>query len=270
MSQENFLEKQIEFLTEKRKEFNVISNDELEKCEVLDFSLLPQTLMYLKMHQCYSEAWVGYQKQIDIALRHGETKCGEICVKRLLEGEKGHYGILESPSITFACGYIDHDTVMQARTHRIGVSFAVQSMRYTSEHFIKAANGLIPVEDVFYLEQPGIKFDRQGNKFDYTHEQYEKKIDNIHQCLNHYASLVSIGMPPEKARDVLPHNYRQHFVVTFNLRSFLHFADLRLKKDAQDNIVKLADKLYGYVEKWVPEICGYYTEKRKGKARLAP
>jgi thymidylate synthase (FAD) len=237
---------------------------------VLDFSLIPQIIMYLKLHQCYSSDFVGFPVGINKALKLGETKCGEICVKRLLDGNRGHWGVMESPSITFSCGYIDHDSVMQARTHRIGTSFAVQSMRYTSEQFLKAAKDKSLLEEVIFLEQPGNKIDRNGNKFYYTQEQFDKKCDLAFEMIKAYAENVESGVPPEAARDILPHNYRQHFCVTFNLRSLLHFCDLRLKKDAQNNITELAELMYGFAEIWTPEICEYYTKNRKGKALLSP
>ena len=260
----------IDYLESKTVLNEVIKSKNNFYLKCIDFSLIPQTLMYLKMHQCYTHKWIGFEDELQKALEFGEQRCGEICVKRLLDGNKGHFGILELPSITFACGFTDHDTMVQARTHRIGTSFGVQSMRYTHNQFIEAANDIRWLDQAIFLEQPGIKIDRQGYKSEYTQEQFDSKRQLAFEMVKSYADQVENGVPPEAARDILPHNYRQHFVVTFNLRSLLHFCDLRLKKDAQNNIVELAEMFYIFTEIWCPEICSYYTKNRKGKALLAP
>ena len=244
--------------------FEKIQSKENFVVQVLDASLSPQKLMYLKMHQCYSEYFLG-----DEPLMFSEKRCGEICVTRLLESDRGHYGILESPTITFACGFIDHDTIMQARTHRVGTSFAVQSMRYTSKQFIQASENPDLLDNVIFINK-GFQSDRHGNKAEISEEIIEMKKQLMLLSLKAYASQIEVGIPPEAARDILPHNYRQHFVVTFNLRSLLHFCDLRLKKDAQNNIVTLAEIMYEKCCLWSPEITQWYTKNRKGKARLAP
>ena len=51
----------------------------------------PQQVIYTALHQDYSEGFVFDQKNI----WPSETKCGEILVKRLLVGDRGHYGCLE-------------------------------------------------------------------------------------------------------------------------------------------------------------------------------
>ncbi|NJM20417.1 MAG: thymidylate synthase (FAD) [Richelia sp. SM1_7_0] len=186
--------------------FAPIKSEEKFIIKVIDASLSPQTLMYLKMHQCYSEHFVG-----DEPLIFSEKRCGDICVNRLLESDRGHYGILESPSITFACGYIDHDTIMQARTHRVGTSFAVQSMRYTSKQFIKASENSNLLEDVIFINK-GFQKDRQGNKSLISEDVINLKKELMMICLKNYATQIDTGIPPEAARDILPHNYRQHFL----------------------------------------------------------
>jgi thymidylate synthase ThyX len=78
------------------------------------------------------------------------------------------------------------------------------------------------------------------------------------------------GCPEEQARGVLPFDYRQHFVVSFNLRSLLHFFDTRAKLDAQLEIRQLCELMWPHVKAWVPEIAAWYEAKRWGRGRLAP
>jgi thymidylate synthase (FAD) len=87
----------------------------------------PNRTIYRALHQDYSSDFV-----MDLETP-GESKCGEIIVKNLLKGHRGHYGCIEHVGITFACGYFPHSVIQQARTHRINVSFDVQSFRYTSK-----------------------------------------------------------------------------------------------------------------------------------------
>ncbi len=78
------------------------------------------------------------------------------------------------------------------------------------------------------------------------------------------------GISEEHLRDYLPQNIRQNFVVSFTLRSLLHFLDLRAKLDAQLEIQALCEAMIEPTRLWVPEIFGHYEEKRLRKARLAP
>ena len=99
--------------------------DSLFRVDVVTATPNPQTACWVGMHQDYSEGFVS-------ADRDGwptERQAGEIAVRRLLAGERGHYGPLEHAQIVFNVGYFPHSVMQQARTHRVGVSFDVQSMR---------------------------------------------------------------------------------------------------------------------------------------------
>jgi thymidylate synthase (FAD) len=225
---------------------------------------LPQTAIWQAMHQDYSEGFVGDQESPD------ETRAGEICVRRLLSGERGHYGPLEHPQITLNVGWFPHSVMQQARTHRVGVSFDVQSMRYTGERICRAALGELELEEVFYLRPVGDYTDRQGKKYSYTADQREIDWQYCRVAAERYRELLLAGFAEEHARSILPFDYRQHFVVSFTLRALLHFLDLRSKADAQDEIRQLCGMIWPLVGSWTPQIAAWYQQKRWGKARLAP
>jgi thymidylate synthase (FAD) len=82
--------------------------------------------------------------------------------------------------------------------------------------------------------------------------------------------MLDAGFAEEHARGILPFDYRQHFVVSFSLRAFLHFMDLRAKLDAQEEIRVLCDLMWPHMQAWAPEIAGWYEKTRLHKARLAP
>lgn len=226
----------------------------------------PQRCIYGALHQDYSEDFV-YDS---IATWPDEQRCGEIAVRRLLDGDRNHFGCLEHPQITLNCGYFPHTVMQQARTHRIGCSFDVQSGRYTSQRVIDVVDGKRSIEEVFYLRPAGKYTDRKGAKYEYSKEQRLCETWVCLEAAKRYADSVRGGMAEEHARELLPYAIRQHFVVSFNLRSALHFMDLRAKKDAQLEIQQLSAMVWLHVKVWAPEIAAWYERARMFKGKLAP
>ncbi len=226
----------------------------------------PQLCVYAGMHQDYSEGFVADDREE----WPDERRAGEICVKRLLAGERGHYGPLEHAQIVLNVGWFPHSVVQQARTHRVGVSFDVQSMRYTGERICRAADGALDLEEVFYLRPVGDYSDRQGKKYHYSVEQRAVDLALCRTAAERYRELLAAGYAEEHARGILPFDYRQHFVVSFTLRALLHFLDLRAKLDAQQEIRALCDLIWPHLQEWTPEIAEWYGKSRLHRARLAP
>jgi thymidylate synthase (FAD) len=224
----------------------------------------PQQCIYAAMHQDYAEGFVADEQLPD------ETACGHTIVRRLLAGERGHYGPLEHAQIVLNVGWFPHSVMQQARTHRVGVSFDVQSMRYTGDRICRAAAGELELEEVFYLRPAGYYSDRNGKKYQYSEHQRSKDLDLCQEAANRYSDSILAGFAEEHARGILPFDYRQHFVVSFSLRSFLHFMDLRAKLDAQEEIRVLCDLMWPHFESWAPQIAAWYQKTRLHKARLAP
>ena len=226
----------------------------------------PQQCIWAAMHQDYSEGFVAE----DRACWPNERRAGEVCVKRLLAGERGHYGPLEHAQIVLNVGWFPHSVMQQARTHRVGISFDVQSGRYTSQRIIDAVTGAREMDEVFYLRPVGSYSDRQGKKYTYTAEQREADWQHCRVAAEHYSQRLAQGFAEEHARDLIPYAIRQHFVVSFSLRAFLHFLDLRAKLDAQLEIRQLCDLMWPHLQSWAPEIAGWYEKSRLHRARLAP
>ena len=226
----------------------------------------PQRCVYAAMHQDYSEDFVSDARDS----WPDEEKAGNICVKRLLAGERGHYGPLEHAQIILNVGFFPHSVMQQARTHRVGVSFDVQSMRYTSERIIDAAEGRRELEEVFYLRPVGVYSDRQGGRYGYTGEQRAIDLQLCRTAAERYRDLIAAGVAEEQARGILPFDYRQHFIVSFSLRALLHFLDLRAKLDAQQEIRELCDLIWPHLQAWTPQFADWYEKSRLHKARLAP
>jgi thymidylate synthase (FAD) len=239
----------------------------------------PQTVCYQALHQDYCEEFVGETPhQIE------ETEAGEIVVKRLLAGGRGHYGPLEHPQITLACGYFPHSTMQQLRTHRVGVSFDCQSFRYTGarlEKFVSKwgdslTGGEIPIEakeeleKLVYLRPLGKYKDRIGLMYDYRQDARDRAIALAIESLKLYAENRGAGMPAEQARGLIPFDIRQHWVVSCNARSLLHMLDLRWKDDAQLECQWWCDLAWVHFANWMPQVAVWYEKHRAHRGTLAP
>jgi thymidylate synthase (FAD) len=177
---------------------------------------------------------------------------------------------MEHAQIVLNVGWFPHSVMQQARTHRVGVSFDVQSMRYTGDRICRAAAGELDLEEVFYLRPLGQYSNRQGKKYQYSQSERDKDLHHCKISADRYQELLQAGYSEEHARGILPFDYRQHFVVSFTLRAFLHFMDLRAKLDAQQEIRELCDLMWPHLQTWTPEFAAWYEKTRLHKARLAP
>jgi thymidylate synthase (FAD) len=232
------------------------------RCELVRATERPQQLTYIALHNDYSEHF-----RPDTTLP--EDRCGQIAIKRLLEGNRHHWGPMEHAVMSLLL-QVDHNTMVQLRTHRVGVSFDVQSMRYTGERIERVARGELPVEEVFYTRPPGTYHDRQGDSYVWTKEQVARLRTLQGEAAQDYADLRAEGVSEEHARYVLPTSYFQNVFLTGNIRSWTHLLDIRLKADAQDEARWAMELVEGCFADWVPEIHQWWARHRRGKGLLAP
>ena len=243
-----------------------VSRMERFRVEVISQTPNPNQTVYAALHQDYNEGFVFD----DRSNWPDEKTCGEIAVKRLLAGDRGHFGPYEHPSIVFNCGYFPHSTMQQVRTHRVGISFDVQSNRYTGQRIAAAAAGKRDIEDIFYLRPVGYYSDRQGKRYHYTQEMRDRDLAWCAEAARRYQQLLSEGLAEEHARGIIPFDVRQHWVMSVNPRSLMHLLDLRAKPDAQLEIQKLCELIWPHFQAWMPELAAWYESKRLRKARLSP
>jgi len=222
----------------------------------------------------------GWQENKDVAINEGfvnykgKVYCASVSTGALLVRRNGKVVVcgncLEHPQITFNCGFFPHSVMQQARTHRVGVTFDVQSYRFCSGKVIAVGDGKTDIETAFYLRPVGEYSDRQGKRYYYSLEQREKDLQWCLEAAKKYKLDMELGMSEEHARGKIPFDYRQHFIVSLNCRSLLHFLDLRFKKNAQLEIQKLCELIWPHVQDWVPNIADWYEKNRLGKGKLAP
>lgn len=207
------------------------------------------------------------------------TENGWKRLKELSVGDKvacnGESSIFVSiSSIEFLRTDITYDIEVDGEYHNFVCDGVVvhncQSQRYTGKRVLKVASGELPIDEVFYVRPPGFYVNRKGKKYDWTQEDYDKELEWILENCKRYAQRYENGMCEEHIRDYLSQAIRQNFVVTFNLRSVLHFMDLRSKLDAQLEIQALCEQLIPHIELWAPNVWKYYEDKRLHRARLSP
>lgn len=240
--------------------------DPLFRVEAVRTTANPQQAIYMAAHQDYAEEFVcdRLDKIPD------EATCGDRVVKLLLQGNRGHYGCLEHPQIQLNVGYFPHSVMQQLRTHRIGISMDVQSMRFSGKRIVEVAEGAIDVESVFYLRPVGHYSNRQGKRYFYSGEARSQDVEWCRAAAVRYADRMADGVSEEHARGLIPFDFRQHFMVSCNLRSLMHILDLRAKADAQLEIQTLCHHMWTHFETWTPAIAQWYTKHRLSKARLSP
>lgn len=80
---------------------------------------------------------------------------------------------------------------------------------------------------------------------------------------NLYKSLLSAGVAREQARGVLPQCTYTSYYWGCNLRSFLHFIELRNHSSAQWEMQQLAKTMLGIVEPIFPKTIQYWKQNKK-------
>lgn len=238
--------------------------DKYFRVELLRATPNPQQLCWLAMHQDYSPHAVvdGLDKCPD------ETKAGQYLIDHCLKF--GHWGVLEHAQISLNCIGFPHHTVMQLRTHRVGISFDVQSFRYTSQSILDVARGGKDIEEVFFIRPTGKYTDRKGAKY-YNNEEIRNHIKEslMANCIG-YDALIYAGFSEEHAREILPQSIRQHFVMSCNARTLLHLLEVRGTADVQLEAQAFIQLLQQRFSDWMPEIAEWHLQNRFGKNKLAP
>ena len=158
---------------------------------------------------------------------------------------------------------------MQFARHRL-LSFDIQSLRYTSDQFVDVAEERKDIEEVFYIRPEGIYESRNGKGYAWSvHDRIVIKKILLSSC-KFYNDMMKRGIAPEHARHLIPSCYLQNAIVTGNLRAWMHVFDMRSKINAQIEIQTLAEMMILELQKWCPEIVGWWRKTREHKALLAP
>lgn len=158
----------------------------------------------------------------------------------------GHDSVLEHASVTFRVSGISRACSHQLVRHRMA-SFCQLSQRYVK----------VDTETDWYVIPP---------EFEGKHVHEFK--DHMDACAIQYNAALGAGMKPEDARYLLPEATKTRITVTMNVRELFHFFDLRLDRNAQWEIKRLARELLSglrvYNSQW-SDLMVLYSERSSSK-----
>ncbi len=213
----------------------------------MDVQILTMTENPLKV--IWTAARTCYSASTPSELWAGEPAPEEMfrLVKRIFLSK--HLSVAEHASVTFAVSGVSRTLLAQYTRHRIGVSISVQSQRYVSEGSAKN-NGQFG-----YVVPQTIEA---------SPEAKELYLSHLQQAQGAYDSLLSLGVPKEDARFVLPGGADTNFVTTVNFRSLLDLYSKRvIVPGAQSEIKELIATMVELVaerEPWLREILDSMAE----------
>lgn len=122
----------------------------------------------------------------------------------------GHEAMLEHASVSVMFT-VDRGIANEIVRHRVA-SFAQSSTRYCNFSQDKFGNEITVIRPLF-LQEGTVAYDTWA--------------ESCEAAESAYFSLLSLGMKPEQARDVLPLSTMTRLMMTANLREWRHFFKLR-------------------------------------------
>lgn len=146
--------------------------------------------------------------------------------------ESGHLSPFEHASFTFAVDGLSRVASHQLVRHRVA-SFSQQSQRYVAQR------------ESCVVAPPSVASNERAM------EIFERASREARRA---YEEMISLGVPKEDARFILPHGWETRLVVTMNARELLHFFSLRLCRRAQWEIRALARRMLALANGAAPEL----------------
>ncbi len=191
---------------------------------LLAFTPNPDELVAAAARICYSNATASdlFKKE--------NASLSESLIKELLRS--GHHSPFEHASFTFAIDGLSRVASHQLVRHRIA-SFSQQSQRY------------VRMETPDVIMPPSISENPEARAV------FTQQSEAAHEA---YKKMVSMGIPAEDARFILPHGWETRLVMTMNARELHHFYSMRLCRRAQWEIRELARLMLAETRRAAPVI----------------
>ena len=188
----------------------------------------PDGLVAAAARICYSDATAA-----DLL----ERESAKLSLRLLKELKlSGHNSPFEHASFTFGVDGLSRVASHQLVRHRLA-SFSQQSQRYVKMGEGAGSGGVVTPPSVTGNPEAVELFTRQAK-----------------DACAVYKKLISIGIPAEDARFILPHGWETRLVLTMNARELHHFFNLRLCRRAQWEIRELARLMLTECRKAAPVI----------------
>jgi len=182
-------------------------------------------------------------KHIELAIRNCYKSEDKICegsdkklIKTILDSH--HYSTIEHQSITIRV-ICSRACLAQWTRHRL-MSYSVESQRYVNYSRDKFGGEIVFIKPRNY----------------YTMNTVQKALWDMamEDCESRYLQLISEGLKPQDARQVLNNAVKTEMVVTGNLRVWRDFLAKRTEKAAQDEIRYLATEILKEFKSKIPVI----------------
>lgn len=197
---------------------------------------------------------------------YGEEKFPESFIrqakKRKLIAEllrRGHFGPFEHIQFFFAVEDVSRTAMAQITRHR-HMSFDVQSQRYAN---FSDKSPVVPpsFKDTEYVNNPLVD----------ENPTFEKALlDHWDRCVKKYNSALDKGIPKEDARFFLPQATPVNLTFSANMRSLMHFFDLRNNQKAQWEARDFASRLLELVKEEAPLTFKGYEKYLNNNSLRAP
>lgn len=143
-------------------------------------------------------------------------------IKQVLRSS--HFSTVEHQTITFFISGLSRAAAQQLTRHRIGCNYSMQSQRY------------VTFEDGKFEHVTPPKINNNPEAL----STFNKAMED---ASTYYNALISLGIPAEDARAVLPNACSTNITFTVNLRELIHICNERLCTCAQLEIRQLTQQM---------------------------
>jgi thymidylate synthase (FAD) len=151
--------------------------------------------------------------------------------------KSGHESVIEHEKISVRI-ICDRGITHEIVRHRIA-SYSQESTRYCNYSQDKFGNELTFIKPSFWDENS---------------QPYRIWCEAMKNAERLYLNLISLNVPPEQARTVLPNSLKTEIVVTMNLREWRHFFKLRTSKRAHPQMREISIPLLRKMQNLLPVI----------------
>ena len=157
--------------------------------------------------------------------------------------KRGHLSVIEHCSVT-ADIICDRGVTHEIVRHRIG-SYSQESTRYCNYGAAKYGNEITVID-------PGTAFEWGDTPAATEKYLYWKSACRVAE--RRYLEMLEDGASPQEARAVLPNSLKTEIWVTYNLREWRHFFQLRCAPAAHPQMQEVARMLLAEMTAYVPII----------------
>ena len=169
--------------------------------------------MMLRLERC---ARICYKSEDKINEQHNSNFLQRIVAS-------GHESVIEHEKVTVLF-IIDRGISHELVRHRIG-SYSQESTRYCNYSRDKFGNEITVIKPFFYKE---------GSR------AYELWKESCLLAEKNYLELLQLGSSPQEARSLLPNSLKTEIAVTYNIREWRHFFQLRCSPAAHPQMRQVA------------------------------